>query len=506
MDKKEQQIVAWLMEEGTEEIEDPDSRIDRTDRYDNVIISIQFCVHCGKTMEYPDGIEDTYESIERHYAGKSVFITGGTGFLGKVFVEKLLYSCPKINKIFLLLRNKNKSDISERIKQLLELPIFDRIRKEKPENLEKVVPLSGDVALPNLGMKQEDEQMLIDQVSYIFHFAANVKFNETLNVAMNINVEGTRRVLKLCQRMKNIKVFVYVSTAYSNTHKRVLEEIVYSSPASIDEVYKILEQEVTNEDKLKKLICGRPNTYTFAKALAESLVSQERGDFATIIIRPSIVSASFREPLTGWLDNWFGATALLATIAKGLNRIILSKSTNLLDLIPVDFVSNLIVAAAAKCKRSNEVTVYNSCTSDANPLTMAQFGRLITEDSVKHNFHEIICPTLFFTQSQWLLKFLTIIMQIIPCFIADCWLRLMGRPPRFMKMQRRILQTRSALQYFSSNSWQMKCQRTRDLFASLSDSDRLKFPFDPTLFKWDEYLPIYCMGIRKFLFKLSSRN
>ncbi|CAK1600637.1 unnamed protein product [Parnassius mnemosyne] len=457
-------------------------------------------------MEYIYETEDTYESIGRHYAGKSVFITGGTGFLGKVFVEKLLYSCPKINKIYVLLREKNKLDPFERIKQLLELPMFDRARNERPENFEKVVPLSGDVTLPNLGISQEDEQMIIEKVSHVFHFAANVKFNEELKVAMNINVEGTKKVLKLCQRMKNIKVFVYVSTAYSNTHKAVLEEIVYPPPASIDEVYRILEQEVTNEDQLKKLICGRPNTYTFSKALAESLVSQEHGDFATIIIRPSVVSASIHEPLTGWLDNWFGATALLATIAKGLTRILLSRSTNVLDLIPVDYVSNLIVAAAAKCKRSKELTVYNSCTSDVNPLTMAEFGRLITEDSVKHNFHEIICPTLFFTQSAWLLNILTLIMQIIPAFIVDCWLRLTGRPPRFMKMQRKILQTRSALQYFTSHSWQMKCQRTQDLFASLSVSDRLEFPFDPTHIKWDEYLPIYCMGIRKFLFKLSTRD
>ncbi|CAG4999510.1 unnamed protein product [Parnassius apollo] len=457
-------------------------------------------------MSRPDGIEDIYESIERHYAGKSVFITGGTGFLGKVFIEKLLYSCSEINKIFLLLRNKNNSDTSERVKQLLELPIFERVRKEKPENFEKIVPLCGDVTLPNLGLSQEDEQMLIEEVSHVFHFAANVKFNENLKVAMKTNVEGTRRVVNLCQRIMNIEVFVYVSTAYSNTNEPVLEEIVYTAPVSIDEVYEILEQEVSevsNEDKLKKLLCGRPNTYTFAKALAEGLVSQEHGDFPTIIIRPSIVSASMHEPLTGWVDNWFGATALIATIAMGLVRVVLTKSTNTLDLIPVDYVSNLIVAAAAKCKRSKEVSVYNCCTSDANPFTVGLLGKLITEDSVKHNFHEIIRPTLFCIQSEWLLNVLTLIMQTMPAFIADCWLRLTGRSPRFMKMQRKILQTRSALQYFSSRSWQMKCQRTRDLFASLSVSDRLEFPFDPTHIKWDMYIPIYCMGIRKFLIKAS---
>ncbi|CAG4999501.1 unnamed protein product [Parnassius apollo] len=460
--------------------------------------------HNSKIMAYPDGKENTYESIARHYAGKSVFITGGTGFLGKVFVEKLLYSCPKIDKIFLLIRDKNKTDANERIKQLLRLPLFDRLRKERREDLEKVVPLSGDIAQPNLGISHEDEQMLIEKVSHVFHFAANVKFDETLKVAMNVNVEGTRSVLNLCQRLKNIEVFVYVSTAYSNTDKQVLEEIIYPPPASIDDVYGILQQEVINEDQVKKLLCGRPNTYTYAKAVAESLVSREHGDVPTIIIRPSIVSASLYEPMPGWLDNWFGATALIATVAKGLNRILLSRRTNVLDLIPVDYVSNLTVVAAAKCKRSEEVTVYNSCTSDANPLKIGELSRLVFKDSVEHNFHEIIFPTLLFTQSKWLLNIVILIMEMIPAFIADCWLRLSGKQPRFMKMQARITRIRSVLQYFTSHSWQMKCHRTRDLFASLSVSDRIEFPFDPTHIKWNEYIPIYCKGIRKFLLKIRS--
>lgn len=57
--------------------------------------------------------------IAEFYAGKSVFITGGTGFLGTVLIEALLSSTPKIGTIYLLIRDKYGSDTRERIKRLL---------------------------------------------------------------------------------------------------------------------------------------------------------------------------------------------------------------------------------------------------------------------------------------------------------------------------------------------------------------------------------------------------
>lgn len=46
-----------------------------------------------------------------------------------------------------------------------------------------------------------------------------------------------------------------------------------------------------------KLLGSRPNMYTFTKALAESLVNQERGNLPVAIVRPSIVTAAWQEPM-----------------------------------------------------------------------------------------------------------------------------------------------------------------------------------------------------------------
>lgn len=60
--------------------------------------------------------------------------------------------------------------------------------------------------LPELGLSLQDQQVLIQNVSVVFHSAATVKFDELLKLSVEMNIVGTKRLLKLCQNMVHIKV------------------------------------------------------------------------------------------------------------------------------------------------------------------------------------------------------------------------------------------------------------------------------------------------------------
>lgn len=64
-----------------------------------------------------------YVPVSQFFQNRSVFVTGGTGFMGKVLVEKLLRSCPGIKNIYLLMRPKRGQDIDTRLNELINAPV-----------------------------------------------------------------------------------------------------------------------------------------------------------------------------------------------------------------------------------------------------------------------------------------------------------------------------------------------------------------------------------------------
>ncbi|KAK8506711.1 hypothetical protein V6N13_065847 [Hibiscus sabdariffa] len=60
--------------------------------------------------------------IENFLQGKVILITGATGFLTKVLLEKILRSMSDVSKIYLIIRRKDKEDAKQRLKK--EVCIF----------------------------------------------------------------------------------------------------------------------------------------------------------------------------------------------------------------------------------------------------------------------------------------------------------------------------------------------------------------------------------------------
>lgn len=99
--------------------------------------------------------------------------------MGKVLVHKLLVSCPLIDTIYVLIRSKRGMGPQDRLRDLFSTPIFESIKDTSV--LEKVVVLTGDISIPRLGLSDSDIDIIVNQVSVIFHSAATVRFDEDLS-------------------------------------------------------------------------------------------------------------------------------------------------------------------------------------------------------------------------------------------------------------------------------------------------------------------------------------
>lgn len=62
-------------------------------------------------------------SVQKFYEGKTIFLTGASGFVGKVLLEKLLYSCSDAKEVIILIRPKRGKTAIQRVEDLIQLPV-----------------------------------------------------------------------------------------------------------------------------------------------------------------------------------------------------------------------------------------------------------------------------------------------------------------------------------------------------------------------------------------------
>lgn len=61
--------------------------------------------------------------VQEYYKDKTIFITGASGFMGKVLVEKLLYSCHELKEIIIICRPKRGKSPESRLEEMFKLPV-----------------------------------------------------------------------------------------------------------------------------------------------------------------------------------------------------------------------------------------------------------------------------------------------------------------------------------------------------------------------------------------------
>lgn len=190
-------------------------------------------------------------------------------------------------------------------------------------------------------------------------------------------------MLSLAEESSMIDCFTHVSTAYVNSDRQGhIDEKVYDLPKGQDSeqiVAKIMSMSREEAFASEKQIIGKfPNTYTYTKSLTEKTLKKRNSRVKVAIVRPSIVISALNEPMLGWTETISAMGGLLFAGMLGLIHYLYVDQKQILDIVPVDYVSNAIIATAAYCSKfgvsGDDPMIVHSSSSRLNPISI---GRIV---------------------------------------------------------------------------------------------------------------------------------
>lgn len=462
-----------------------------------------------ETVARMEEVESIKSPVREFFHDKTVFITGATGFMGKVLVEKLLRSTD-VSKICILIRPKKGVQTAERLKVLLNSSVFNRLRESKPEKLELVECIDGDITEEGLGIEPDMERRLAEEVQVVFHCAATVRFDEDLSKSVSMNVGGVVRVLALAKQMKRLEAMVDISTAYANCDKPHIEEKIYPTAGDARGLLDLCQwmdsKILDSREVTQKLIGDYPNTYCYTKALAEQILETEGSDLPITIFRPSIVSAALREPVPGWVDNFNGPSGVIAGAGKGVLRTLYCRRDCVADIVPVDLCINIACCLAWKTATSfsdeHSLKVYNFTSGGTNPVTWGKMEWMGLISLEKTPFEGMLWyPGGSYKENWHMNRLYQLLYHYGPFHAVDFLCRAVGKKPFLVKISNMMQKSSKALEPFTTNSWTWSNENVKRLAEELTEDDKKIFGFDLRDIQWQDYLNKYVEGIREFLFK-----
>jgi thioester reductase-like protein len=385
-------------------------------------------------------------SVRKALAGKNILVIGVTGFIGKVWLANTLMDLPEIGRIYVLIRRQKSISAARRFEKMVEdSPVFDPLYARYGAGLAKflaahVQVVEGDVTQPELGLAPEIAETLRRQVDLVINSSGLTDFNPDLRDSLSSNVDAVVHVVNFL-RASDHAGLLHLSTCYvagerdgrvaekvrpnytpakadfdAEREWRLLPELIKQAEAkaeSVEVTAELRQQAMQREHAAKDLRgaalenqirknrvrwlkqyltevgikrareLGWPNTYTYTKALAESLIGKFGAGLPIAIVRPAIVETSVRKPFRGWNEG-INTSASLSYLLGTYFRQLPTNERKRLDIIPVDHVcAGMTLIAAAIVERRNDF-VYQLATSVTNPCDMR---RSIELTSLAHRKH-----------------------------------------------------------------------------------------------------------------------
>lgn len=159
-------------------------------------------------------------SISDFYQGKNLLVFGSTTFPGKVLLEKLLRSCPQIEKIYCPIPCNNHTS-ADTFAEIYASKLFDRVRRENGKFQEKLQPFDINQLFSSTSNEQDSIRDLQNVVDICFYMAnTSVDFEEqNLKTMIKSNVLHLKNVLNFLKTCTKLQSIVYLSSIYANIGK-----------------------------------------------------------------------------------------------------------------------------------------------------------------------------------------------------------------------------------------------------------------------------------------------
>ncbi|HEV2914697.1 MAG TPA: SDR family oxidoreductase [Pyrinomonadaceae bacterium] len=261
---------------------------------------------------------------------ETIFLTGFPGFIAGRLVNRLAREGAR----FLLLvqpafMERARRDIARIISET----------GAPPGNLSIV---EGDITRVGLGLSAPDTERAASETTVLFHLAAIYDLAVARDVAMRVNLEGTRGVNRFAQSLPHLRRYHYVSTCYVAGLRKGL----------------ILETELRHD-------AGFRNFYEETKYLAELEVEALKTQLPVTIHRPAVVCGDSRTGETAKYDGIYYLIQYLRMQPSLFSLFNIGNRDVSLNLVPVDFVVEAMTALA-KDEGATGATVQ---LADPAPLT-----------------------------------------------------------------------------------------------------------------------------------------